>query len=123
MVKVAKIYRLYEKNTDVVFGPITTVKDIRLVKDEEKVAAFFNAQNATMLIQGDLPNFDLLPLYYKLGLRILMPSYNTRNIFADGCAESTNCGLSWYGLELMEEMNKLSIIYVCSHMGVQDTLD
>ena len=116
-------YRLIERNPDVVFGPVTTVEEIRRAKEEGRVVAFFNAQNSTMLIQGARPNFDLLPLYYKLGLRILMPTYNTRNIFAEGCGERTNGGLSRFGLELVEEMNKLNIIYDSSHMGIQDTLD
>jgi len=116
-------YKLFERNPDVVFGPVTTVKEIRDAKKDGRVAAVINAQNSTMLIRGPKPNFDLLPLYYKLGLRILMPTYNTRNLFAEGCDERTNGGLSKYGLELVEEMNKLNILYDSSHMGIQDTLD
>lgn len=117
------MYSLIERNPEVVFGPVTTVKEIKRAKDEGKVAVFFNAQNSTMLIQGPKPNFDLLTLYYKLGLRILMPTYNTRNLFAEGCDERTNGGLNKYGLDLVDEMNKLNIIYDSSHMGIQDTLD
>lgn len=117
------MYRLIEGNSDVVIGSITTVKEIRQAKENGKVAAFFNAQNATMLIEGDKPNFDLLPLFYKLGLRILEPTYNTRNLFADGCGERTDSGLSRYGLELVDEMNKLNLIFDGSHMGIQDNLD
>ena len=120
---VAARHSLIKRNPEVVLGPVTTVKEIRHAKDEGKVAAFFNAQNSTMLIQGPRPNFALLPLYYKLGLRILMPTYNTRNLFAEGCDERTNGGRSKYGLELVEEINKLNIIYDSSHMGIQDTLD
>ena len=104
-------------------GPVKTVKEIRRAKEEKKVATFFNSQNSTMLIQGAEPNFDLLPLYHKLGLRILMPTYNTRNLFAEGCGERTDGGLSRYGIELVEEMNKLNILCDSSHMGIQDTLD
>ncbi len=116
-------HRMIEENPDIVVGPITTVKEIRRAKEERKIAAFFNAQNSTMLIRGPQPDFDLLPLYHKLGLRILMPTYNTRNIFAEGCAERTDGGLSRYGLELVEKMNKLNILCDSSHMGIQDTLD
>jgi len=116
-------FSLIERNPNIVIGPVTTVKEIKHAKGEGKVAAFFNAQNSTMLIQGARPNFELLPLYHKLGLRILMPTYNTRNIFAEGCDERTNGGLSKYGIQLVEEMNKLNIIFDSSHMGVQDTLD
>jgi membrane dipeptidase len=127
-VSVGARHRLIERNPDVVVGPVTTVKEIRNAKKDGKVAAFFNAQNASMLVPTTqavtlLPNFDLLLLYYKLGLRILMPTYNTRNIFADGCVESTDGGLSKWGFDLVEEMNKLNILYDSSHMGVQDTLD
>lgn len=116
-------YKLIERNPDIVTGPVTSVEEIRRAKKEGKLAAFLNAQNSTMLIHGAGPNLDLLPLYYKLGLRILMPTYNTRNVFANGCDERGNCGLSHYGIELVRAMNKLNILCDCSHMGVQDTLD
>jgi membrane dipeptidase len=121
---IATAFKLLEENVSVVSGPVTTVAEIRRAKEEGRVAVFLNAQNSLMFTRTAYqPNFDLLPIYYKLGLRILMPTYNTRNAFADGCGERTNSGLSRSGLELVERMNKLNIVCDCSHMGVKDTLD
>ena len=124
---VARRYKLFDENPYII-GPVTTVKEIRQAKERSKVAAIFNTQNPAMLITNwplfeGLPSFDFLRIYHKLGLRILMPTYNIRNVFADGCDERTNCGLSKAGVELIEMMNKLNIIADCSHMGIQDTLD
>jgi len=82
----------------------------------------FGSQHADFLV-GPPPNLDLLPVYHRLGLRILQPTYNERNVFADGCGERSNGGLSRLGLELVERMNRLRMLFDCSHLGVQDTLD
>jgi len=117
--KIAETYNVIEQNSDIIFGPISTVKDILRAKRERKIAAFMQCES-NFPLNG---NTDLLPLFHKLGLVQMQPTYNNRNAFADGCAERTNCGLSNLGIELVERMNKLNMIVDCSHVGIKTTLD
>ena len=112
-------YRLIQRNPDVVFGPVTTVKEIREAKEKGKLAAFFGNQDANFL-NG---NLDALPIYHKLGLRIIQPVHFGRNIFADSCEERSPGGLSVMGARLVEEMNRLNMIFDASHLSIQSSLD
>jgi membrane dipeptidase len=46
-----------------------------------------------------------------------------RNYVGDGCLERTDCGLSDFGLEVIEEMNHLGILIDLSHVGYRTTME
>ena len=123
--RIADICNVINKHSDILLGPISTVREILRAKKEGKIAVFFGAESAEEVLDSRerKVNLEHLSLFYKLGLRIVQPSYNNRNVFADGCAEMANGGLSIQGLELVERMNKLNMIVDCSHVGVKTTLD
>jgi len=115
----ANRYHLIKRNPDVVFGPVTTVKEIRRAKKEKRVAAFYGRQDANFL-NG---NLDTLPIYYELGLRIIQPIHMGRNIFADACEEKNPGGLSKLGVRLVEKMNELNILFDASHLSLKSSMD
>jgi len=49
--------------------------------------------------------------------------HDNRNLYADGCDERKGGGLSHLGMLLVEELNKLNIIYDCSHLSEKSSLD
>jgi membrane dipeptidase len=116
---VASRYQLIQRNSDVVFGPVTTVQEIRTAKEKGKLAAFFGRQDADFL-NG---NLGTLPMYHKLGLRIIQPVHNGRNPYADTCEERSPGGLSDLGVKLVEEMNELDMIFDASHLCIKSSLD
>ncbi len=69
------------------------------------------------------PHLVKLEWYYNLGLRRLQLSYNRRTMFANGCTERNDSGLSFYGIELVEKMNELGILIDCAHVGIQSSID
>src|SRR5690606_37709347 len=93
--------------------------DFIRAKKENKAAILFAFQNATM-IEKSIDNLDTL---YNAGTRWIQWTYNQRNLLGDGCTERSNAGLSDFGLEALERMNKLGIIVDLSHCGRQTTLD
>ena len=97
----------------------TTVRDVEKAKREGKTAIIFGTQTSTAL-EGDLAN---LGIFYRLGMRVIQLTHNERTIAGDGCGEKTNCGLSLFGEELVEEMNKLGIIVDLAHCGEATTLE
>lgn len=94
-------------------------KDFERAKRQGKFAVMMNFQNATML-EGDADNVDAL---HALGMRAFQLTYNSRNLLGDGCTERTNAGLSDFGVEVVERMNKAGVLIDLSHCGRQTTFD
>jgi membrane dipeptidase len=93
--------------------------DIEKAKLENRTAIIFGPQNSLILDR----QVELLRIFHAMGLRILQLTYNTRNFIGDGCMEKANAGLSNFGLEVIEEMNKLGVLIDLSHCGKRTTLE
>ena len=98
---------------------VKTVEDILRAKNEGKLAVGFNSQG-TEGLEGDK---NLIEVFYDLGVRHMLFAYNQKNRAADGCHERTDCGLSRYGIKLVEEMNRVGMIVDLSHTGYKSTMD
>ena len=96
-----------------------SARDFERAKRDGKLAVMMNFQNATML-EGDADNVEAL---HALGMRCFQLTYNYRNRLGDGCLERTNAGLSEFGVEVVERMNKTGVLVDLSHCGDQTTLD
>ena len=100
----------------------TTAADVQRAKADGKIAAIIAIEGAESL-EGDL---GLLRVYHRLGVRNLGITWSLRNRAADGVNETrTGGGLSNFGVELVEEMNRLGIMIDVAHLapaGVRDVL-
>lgn len=96
----------------------TTAADIKKAKREGKIAVILGFQHAP--IEDKL---YLLKIYHRLGLRVMEIVYSEKNNIGDGCNERTNCGLSNFGLRVVEEMNRLGILIDLSHVGDRTTME
>jgi membrane dipeptidase len=65
-------------------------------------------------LQGDL---GVLRILYKLGVRVLTLTHSIRNKLGDGCSESSRSGLTQFGREVVQEMNKLGMVIDVSHLN------
>ncbi|MFW9902754.1 MAG: dipeptidase [Candidatus Thorarchaeota archaeon] len=92
--------------------------DIRQAKKEGKQAILYQLEP-----WSGRRNLDLVDVAYGLGFRMILLTFNTRTYIGDGCAEKTNAGLSYLGIELVERLNKAKILIDLSHCGVQTALD
>ncbi|MGQ0569549.1 MAG: dipeptidase, partial [Armatimonadota bacterium] len=61
--------------------------------------------------------------FWRLGVRTIQLTYNTRNFLGDGAAETTDAGLSAWGREVVREMNRAGILVDLSHAGRRTALD
>ncbi len=64
-----------------------------------------------------------LEVFHRLGVRMIQPTYNRRNLLGDGCLEPDNAGLSKTGVEAIERMNDLGILVDLSHCGRRTAAD
>ena len=89
--------------------------DLKTAKDSGRMGFIYGFQDTSSL-DGDL---ERLGVFHGLGVRIVQPVYNRRNLMGDGCLEPANGGLSTLGRELIAEINKQKILLDLSHAGAR----
>jgi membrane dipeptidase len=116
------LYRELAAHSDVL-TLATKAADIEAAKRAGKVAAVVGLEGAEAL-EGDL---GTLRMFYRLGVRLLTVAWSRRNQAADGVGEArTGGGLTNFGLQMVQECNKLGILLDISHLapaGVTDVLE
>lgn len=98
---------------------VETVEDIRTAHREGRIGIIFGSQTGTM-VGRDISRWTIL---HKLGLRVCQITYNERNELGDGCMEPDNRGLTSYGRQAVQEMDRLGIVVDLSHVGERTALD
>ncbi|MDP7546944.1 MAG: membrane dipeptidase, partial [Alphaproteobacteria bacterium] len=93
--------------------------DIERAKREGKLGLILHCQGTT-LIEDEL---DLVDAYQAAGLRVVQLCYNRKNLVGDGAAERTDGGLSYFGVALIERLNKLGMLVDCAHTGHQTSME
>jgi membrane dipeptidase len=96
-----------------VFMKILRGPDIQAAKSTKRLGIIYGCQDTTML-EGDLNN---LAVFADLGVRIVQPTYNVRNLMGDGCIEKADGGLSKMGYDFIAQMNRLNLLLDLSHAG------
>jgi membrane dipeptidase len=112
----------YEREIDRnpgVLARIRTVADLEAAKAARRTGLIYGFQDG-VAFETDLSRLDEL---YRLGIRIVQPTYNRRNLLGDGCLEPANAGLSKAGVEAVARMNELGILVDLSHCGRQTAAD
>ena len=95
------------------------VEDIYRAKREGKVALVFVIEGAAP-IENEVDRVDIL---YGLGVRLMGITYSESNALGSGLKEDKDGGLTCFGREVVERMNKVGMAIDCSHVGIQTTLD
>jgi membrane dipeptidase len=92
---------------------IRTVADIVDAKKTKRTGLIYGFQDG-VAFETDLSRLND---FYRLGVRIIQPTYNRRNLLGDGCLEPTNAGLSRAGTEAITRMNEIGVLVDLSHCG------
>lgn len=93
--------------------PIWTKADLQecVLKDQNGAILFVEGADP---IGSSLPRLQTL---YRLGVRGMGLTWNFRNTLADGCHEPNPGGLSLFGRQVVEEMNRLGMVIDVSHLA------
>jgi membrane dipeptidase len=94
---------------------VETIEDILKAKQDGKLGLIFGMQNGSPLGK----DVTLLPILYKLGVRIIQLTYNEANALGCGCLESHDTGLTSLGVQAVQAMNRLGVLIDLSHTGYQ----
>jgi len=66
---------------------------------------------------------DDVKLFYSLGQRVSMLTYNAQNNLGCGSTERRDCGVSDFGAAIIQKMNETNMLVDVSHCGDMTTLD
>ncbi len=96
-----------------VLARVRTAADISAAKTADRTGLIYGLQDG-VAFEDDIDRLDTL---HQLGVRVIQPTYNRRNLLGDGCMEPADAGLSRSGLDAVERMNELGIMLDLSHCG------
>ena len=102
-----------------VLSRVRTVADLQAAKSAGRTGLIYGFQDG-VAFETDLSRLEAL---HRLGIRVVQPTYNRRNLLGDGCLEPANAGLSKTGVESIAKMNELGILVDLSHCGRQTAAD
>lgn len=110
--------RLIKRQSET-FTRVRLAVHIKEAKKASRVGLLLGMQDG-IAFEKDLERLRDL---YDLGVRVVQPTYNRRNLLGDGCLEPANSGLSIAGGEAVERMNDLGILVDLSHCGQRTAMD
>ncbi|MBV8819602.1 MAG: membrane dipeptidase [Acidobacteriaceae bacterium] len=97
---------------------ISAPADFVRAKQAGKLGLLFGFQNA-----NHFRNADDVETFYGLGQRVSQLTYNFRNMVGNGAFERTDGGLSEFGVQVVERMNKIGMAVDVAHAGDRTQLD
>lgn len=95
------------------------VEDIYRAHREGRMAWFIALESSTPC-ENQIDRFEIL---YGLGVRMMGVCYSESNLLGSGAAEADDGGLTAFGREAVERMNKIGMAIDVSHAGDKTSLD
>ena len=92
---------------------------IRQAKADGVLSVSFHFQSATPFV----PDLDLVDAFRGAGIFRAILAYNEANVFADGCHEPRNAGLTAAGRRLIARMDEAGMVVDLSHCGERTSFD
>lgn len=118
LLQIAAVYQMAASQPDR-FVVIRAAADVLAAKQAGKLALTFNIQGTNPLMGEPV----LVEVFYRLGVRHMLLAYNEKNLAGDGCAERTDCGLSRFGIRVIQEMNRVGMLVDGTHTGYRTTME
>lgn len=112
MINIGRWKRAFVEHADLIMQ-VRSAADIRKAKALGKVGIVLGWQNTS----GIEDRLDLLEIYKDAGVSVIQLTYNTQNLVGSGCWEDRDSGLSGFGREVIDEMNRLGMLIDLSHVG------
>ncbi len=105
----------------------TCVEDIDRAKAAGQTAVFYSLTGLPTAGAGSMADpdgmLDWVDVWYHLGVRFMHLGYNRRSLFADGCLEANDGGLSDLGRELVLRMHRVGMVVDIPHSSRKTTFD
>ncbi len=112
MIAIARWKQAFVDHADLIVQ-VRSAADIRRAKADGKVGILLGWQNTSAIED----RVDLLPIFKDAGVSVIQLTYNTQNLVGSGCWEDRDGGLSGFGREVIDAMNRLGMLVDLSHVG------
>lgn len=109
---IARWNDLLRDNADVALL-VRTADDIEEAARTSRVGIVLGTQNSSLF--NDRLGF--VEHFWQMGVRIVQLTYNNQNAIGSSCYEPNDSGLSRFGREVVEEMNRVGMLIDLSHVG------
>ena len=110
--------RLFEQHGDLIVQ-VATAEQIEAAVAANKTGVLFGFQNCSP-IEDD---YALVEIFHTLGVRFMQLTYNNQSPLACGCYEQHDGGLTRFGKQVVDEMNRVGMAVDMSHSAERSTLD
>jgi membrane dipeptidase len=94
---------------------VRTAADVERVHRGGAHGLILDFQNTTPFAD----NLERINYFQNLGVRMVQLTYNLRNLVGDGCTETNQGGLSYFGREVVRRLNDQKILVDISHCSEQ----
>lgn len=118
LVNISMWRNFLRENSDLIV-PVRTVADIEAAKRRERTGIIIGWQN-TSPIEDKL---EYIEIFKDLGVGIMQLTYNTQNYSGAGYLELSDGGLTGFGREAVDEMNRVGVLCDLSHVGDRTSAD
>jgi len=127
MIKFNAIHRMTDEMYPEQIELAYTADDVRRIQESGKLVAAIGIENGYVIGQ----NLSLLEKYHELGARYITLAHGGHNDIADSATPnaglgddvSEHDGISDFGAEVIQEMNRLGIMVDISHVSKQAALE
>ncbi|WP_296746425.1 membrane dipeptidase [Mesorhizobium sp.] len=100
------------------YALVSSTDEILAAKVQGKLAVTFDIEGMNAL-NGRI---EMVEFYYRLGVRQMLFAYNRNNLAGGGCHDD-DIGLTAFGRQVIDEMNRLGMFVDVSHTGYRTTMD
>ncbi len=118
MQKIGDWYQLLRRHSDLARLALTA-DDLRTAADDGVVGVLLGFQNASPF--GD--DITLVEVFHRLGVRVAQLTYNIQNLLGGSCYDTEDGGLTAFGRNVIEEMNRVGMVVDLSHVGNRTSRD
>jgi membrane dipeptidase len=115
--RIEEYYALVREDPKI--GIVERPDDIVRFKREGRVGIIIAFQNARPVGTS----LERVETFWRLGVRTIQLTYNTKTYVGDGVFEEHDGGLSKFGKGLVREMNRVGILVDLSHVGRRTSMD
>eukprot|EP00012_Vannella_robusta_P001106 CAMPEP_0206185522 /NCGR_PEP_ID=MMETSP0166-20121206/1860_1 /ASSEMBLY_ACC=CAM_ASM_000260 /TAXON_ID=95228 /ORGANISM="Vannella robusta, Strain DIVA3 518/3/11/1/6" /LENGTH=159 /DNA_ID=CAMNT_0053600737 /DNA_START=221 /DNA_END=700 /DNA_ORIENTATION=- len=123
MEQIDVVHKFVAKYSDT-FQLAFTSADIQNAFENNKIASLMGMEGGHSIDSS----LGALRMFYQLGARYMTLTHNCNTPWADSCCAGTfpNDGLSYFGTQVVQEMNRIGMMVDISHVSektMQDVLD
>lgn len=96
-----------------------TADDIEAAHASGRTAILLGTQNSSPIED----RIRYVELFHDMGLRVMQLTYNNQNAVGGSCYEPDDSGLTRFGREVVQEMNRVGMVVDLSHVGERTGID